>query len=396
MSRIIVVSELFYPDGTSTAHILTKIADHLYNEHEILILAGPESYSSDNVKGVTDTQKPYPIERISIKDYDKNKLLSRTLKFFITSIKLGRLLWKNGRRGDDVLIVTNPAPFLIIASIIKKLRGFKLNILVHDVFPENAVAAGVFKSRRNVLYRIAKKIFTKAYRSADKIIVLGRDMKAVFEEKLKTSKRKPEIEIIENWADTLVEPYDGLKSSESNVRILYAGNIGRCQGLEQFIKSFEKAANENIQLIIRGGGALVPEIQRLIEQTQANIVLGGAYSRGEQFDILSNCDIALVTLADGMYGLGVPSKSYNIMAAGKPILFVGDQNSEIALAVKENKMGFCFANSDATGLERWLSELSLTDKDEFKIRGENASLAATTKYSESVILSKYSQLFSNK
>lgn len=49
--------------------------------------------------------------------------------------------------------------------------------------------------------------------------------------------------------------------------------------------------------------------------------------RSQQNDFLNACDIGIVTLNDGMYGLGVPSKSYNIWAAGKPILYIGDDNS---------------------------------------------------------------------
>ena len=258
MGRIVIVSELFYPDGTSTAHILTKIADHLCKEHEILVLAGPKSYSFDDVSGISDTEKSYPIKRVTIGEYDKNRILSRTLKLIVTSFKLGCLLWKNVENDDEVLIVTNPAPFIIIASVIKKIRGFKFNILVHDVFPENAIAAGVLHSTNNILYKFFKYIFVKAYSSANNIIVIGRDMKEIFVEKFKKVKKKPSIKIIENWADPLPENCEIIKRDDNLIKILYAGNIGRCQGLEQFIKVFEKASSPYLQLEIRGGGAIVP------------------------------------------------------------------------------------------------------------------------------------------
>ncbi len=394
MSRVIVVSELFYPDGTSTAHILTKIADHLYNEHEILVLAGPKSYGSDKINGQTLGEKHYPIKRVAIGEYDKNKLRARALRLFSTSFKLGILLWRNSKKDDDILIVTNPAPFLIIASIIRKIRGFNLNILVHDVFPENAVAAGVIKSNKNLAYKIVRYLFSKAYQSSDNIIVLGRDMKEIFEEKFKRKRRKPNIRIIENWADPLPANFNSKQNTDNTIRILYAGNIGRCQGLEHFLKIYKKAANPNVQFLLRGGGAIVPEIKKSIVESDSKIILGGTYSRDEQFEILSECDIALVTLADGMYGLGVPSKSYNIMAAGKPILFIGDPTSEIALTIKEKNLGYIFDTLDEAGLEAWLSTLSAKCRSDFEIKGANALKAAATDYSEKMILSKYSNLFS--
>lgn len=397
MSRLLIVSELFYPDGTSTAHILTKIVDHLCKEHDIIVLAGPKSYSSDNVSGISDSEKSYPIKRVNIGEYDKNRLLSRTLKFLVTSLKLGWLLWKNGKKDDDVLIVTNPAPFIVMASIIKRLRGFKLNILVHDVFPENAAAAGVLNSTNSLVYKFIKYIFSTAYKSADNIIVLGRDMKEVFVEKFKSNKKKTTIRIIENWADPLPRNYKSSKRTiGALIKVLYAGNIGRCQGLEQFIKIFEKASNVDLKFIMRGGGAIVPDIITYIERTKSNIALGSPYSREEQFDILSECDIALVTLADGMYGLGVPSKSYNIMAAGKPILFIGDLRSEIAQVVQEYGIGYCFDPKDEKGLLVWLNSITLEYREEFMKMGEKARQLAETIYSEDTILSKYSRLFSNQ
>lgn len=392
MSRIIIVSELFYPDSTSTAHILTKIADHLNKEREVLVLTGPKSYSSFNVIDDSKSEKTYSIRRIKLGSYDKNKVISRTLKLIITSFKLGKLLWASSTKDDCVLTVTNPAPFLIIAAFIKKIRGYELNILVHDVFPENAIAAGIIKSDKNILYRILKTIFSKAYGSADRIIVLGRDMKDVFIRKFNHKKNVPSIEIIENWADSVPDGIATVPIKRDKIEILYAGNIGRCQGVEDFIQIFESADNKYLQLSLRGGGAMIPEIKSKFKD--ANIILGGSYPRDKQFEILSSCDIALVTLAKGMYGLGVPSKSYNIMAARKPILFIGDLNSEIALTIREHNLGYCFDNSDKEGIREWLANLTPQKKHEFEKMGDKAFQIANTIYSEKAILSKYSQLFS--
>lgn len=396
MGRIIIVSELFHPDGTSTAHILTKIADHLHaDKNDILVISGPKSYSSDNVKGDSEIGKPYEIKRIKLGKFDKNKIISRVLRFIVTSVKLGRLLLKSSTKDDQVLIVTNPAPFIILASIIKLMKGFKLNILVHDVFPDNAIAAGIIKSNHNVIYRGLNILFSKAYGTADRIIVIGRDMKAVFNRKFSGKNRIPSIEIIENWADPLPINFKPTPNIDDKLTILYAGNFGRCQGLIEFIELFGEANNPNVRFCLRGGGAMLPEMESKLKEYNADIVLGSSFSRGEQFDILNDCDISLVTLADGMYGLGVPSKSYNIMAAGKPILFIGDLNSEIALTIKEHKLGLCFAPSDKRGIIQWLVSLNPESRYDLTKMGDNALKLASTIYSENNILKKYSQLFSS-
>lgn len=72
-----------------------------------------------------------------------------------------------------------------------------------------------------------------------------------------------------------------------------------------------------------------------------NVFFHGPYFRSQQNEVLSACDIALVTLQKGMYGLGVPSKTYNILASGRPILFLGPKDSEIDLLVREEGIGYC-------------------------------------------------------
>ena len=92
--------------------------------------------------------------------------------------------------------------------------------------------------------------------------------------------------------------------------------------------------------------------------------------------VLAACDIALVTLQEGMYGLGVPSKTYNILASGRPILFLGPKDSEIDLLVREKGIGYC------GWPEQW-------DRTVLVEMGKKARVLAETEYSESVILNRF-------
>lgn len=77
-----------------------------------------------------------------------------------------------------------------------------------------------------------------------------------------------------------------------------------------------------------------------------------------------------------MYGLGTPSKAYNILASGRPILFLGPKDSEIDLMVKENGIGYC----------EWPS---IWDLDKLTAMGARARNIAERKYSEDIILQKF-------
>ena len=342
--RIILVSELFFPDETSTAFIMSRISQYLSKNFNLLVLAGPESYEKDNSRLVTNENgfKDVQVERAWAPSLDKNNLLARTLRLAVLSFGLAWLVFVRTKRSDVVLTVSNPAPLIVLLALIRKLKKFSLLLLVHDVFPENSVAAGLLR-KDSIFHKLIKLIFDWSYSAPDLIVTIGRDMAEVVADKTKGKKQR--VRIIENWADLdLVKPIPRELSRielwrlNENIVIQYAGNIGRAQGILELIDIISLAHNKIIHYVFLGSGALVNSLTQKIRGA-GNITIGGAYSRDDQSIVLGSCDIALVILGRAMYGLGVPSKTYNIMAAGKPILYIGPKNSEIYRLVCEFNIG---------------------------------------------------------
>ena len=371
---------------------MTAVADYLAERHDVTVICSDARYSESDGTA-QDAGKPYPVLRAVSGNYDKNGLLSRAINLWRNSVRLRKLLKSIVRQGDEVLIVTNPAPLLLLAAWMKRRRKYRLSIIVHDVFPENAVAAGIIRSEKNPAYRLLRRVFTAAYGRADNLIVLGRDMKTLFESKLAGRRHKPLITIIENWAAEC--DANSAQCDNDTVTIKYAGNIGRCQGLEKIVEIFSALPPTSpVRLEIFGSGAVEPQLRQYVRRHDCNnISFGGPYSRAGQFQVLGDCDLSLVTLADGMYGLGVPSKTYNIMAAGKAILFIGHPQSEIALMVRENNIGVTFSPTDTEGLRQWLSALTPADKENLRSMGRRARQLALTTYSQPTILNKYNAIF---
>ena len=404
MSNIIkpklwIVSELFYPDQTSTSYILSKIADKMVNKYDVTVITDSALYQDNKTfsKSYFEISNDIKIIKIASKKRDKNNLLQRTTKVIFLSLKMSWFLWKRIFRGEKVLIVTNPAPLLILLSLIKKLKKINLTILVHDVFPENTIPAGIIKSPNSFFYKVISTVFNKAYSEADCLIVLGKDMKEVVKKKIKNH-NKTRIEIIENWADTqnitpsVIKPLLlEERCSKDIITIQYAGNIGRAQGIENFLELFYQSSNKKLHFDLWGNGALKDKLSQRVNflQLQKRVSFYGNYSRDQQNEILNTANIALITLAEGMYGLGVPSKTYNILAAGIPILFIGDLNSEIALLIKEKKIGHCFSNNDERGIVEFLDSLNSFSLNKFEEMGKIARNLAESKYSEDIILSKF-------
>ena len=396
MKKLWIVTELFYPEETSTAFILTKIANALSDKFDVNVICGPESYGRAALEDKPSTKLlldgRIKIHRVSNCNLNKDKIFTRLLRFLIIGFKLSFSLWKNAKKQDRVFIVTNPAPLLISVALIKRIKKFPLYILVHDVFPENTIPAGVISSDKTFGYKLLRKCFNWAYKSADCLIVLGRDMRQIMKSKLGKNQNNTKIEIIENWAENDIAQLNPVNKSK-NIVIQYAGNIGRVQGLKSFIQQYAEAMNPIVSLELWGDGAMRKELEEYAKENDVqNIFWGGKYSRSQQNEIFGRCEISLVTLSDGMFGLGVPSKSYNIMAASKPILFIGDLESEIAQTVKENNIGFCFAPNDCNGIIAFLKNLGKISKKELSEMGQRASSLSKTKYSESEILNKFKNI----
>lgn len=361
-----IVTELFPPDETSTSYILGEIANAMTKKYDVKVICGPEIY--DKRKKI-DVENKFVLDssievlRALGADLDKNTTKGKALSFLLMSKRLYGLAKANIKKEDKVLMVTNPAPLILLMSRLKRKRGFEWHILVHDVFPENTKPAGL----KLPFYGWVKHLFDKAYSNADQLIALGRDMASVLAEKVRGAKNKPHIGIIENWAD--VDGITPQQMPDGNIRLEYAGNIGRVQGLEKVIEQLP----DDVELHLYGTGSME---EKLKEMKHPRVFFHGPYFRSQQNEVLAACHVALVTLQNGMYGLGVPSKTYNILASGRPVLFFGPSGSEIDLLVRENEIGFC----------GWPDSWNM---DEIKVLGRNARLLAEKRFSKGAILEKF-------
>lgn len=365
--RLWIVTELFPPDETSTAYILGEIANAMISKYQVKIICGPEIY--DKRKKLDENNKfkldaSIEVYRANGADLDKNTKTGKALLFLLMSKRLFALAKKNIKNEDKVLMVTNPAPLVLMMGWLKRERGFDWHILVHDIFPENTKPAGL----KLPMYGVFKRLFDNAYSCADQLIALGRDMKDVLMKKIeKAKKSKPRIVIIENWADL-----DGIKPQpmpNGKIILEYAGNIGRVQGLNKVIDNLP----DHVELHLYGTGSMEETLKKL---NHPRVFFHGPYFRSQQNEVLAACHIAIVTLQEGMYGLGVPSKTYNILASGRPVLYFGPKDSEIGLLVRENGIGFC------GWPEKW-------DMEELKMMGRKARTLAEQEYSKRTILNKF-------
>ena len=363
MDRLWIISELFPPEETATAYIMGEIALALSKKYDVNVICGPEIYDASKPRTNDDVRShdEYNVIRTGTHSYNKNSVRDRITSACRTTLALYRLAKQHIKDGDNVLMVTNPVLLPPAICHLRTKRNFRLNILVHDVFPENTKAARI----RLPLYKAIKHIYDKAYRKADKLIVLGRDMADVMSRK---TDNRVECRIIENWGD-----FEGIHERPmpggDRVIVQYAGNIGRVQGLDRIVESLP----DNVDLHFYGSGAMKNTLKNY---HKPNVFFHDPYYRSEQTEILGKCHISLVTLNDKMYGLGTPSKAYNILASGRPILYFGPPKSEIELLIKQHNIGYC------GWPDRW-------DIEELRDMGKRAREVGKKLFSKDLILTKF-------
>jgi glycosyltransferase involved in cell wall biosynthesis len=385
-----IISEVFYPDEISTAKILTDIAVKKSQRNRVRVICGPSGYEKSYINRNKKFNSEIEILRISLPQLNKNKIYQRILRLLILTLKMTWTVLLKVKKGDNIFLTTNPAFLVIPIAILKKIKGYSFEILVHDIFPDNLVPAGLIREN-GLKYMLLSGVYNSSYRNADRVIVLGEDMREVMSNKLKSKINK--IDIIPNWSDDDIQPINNFDVSgylgidvKGKIVFGFAGNLGRLQGILELINLFIAAKNNDIVLVIIGDGALRSVIQEKIETEKLhNIYYLGPKPRNEQNLFLNACHIGVVTLISGMKGLGVPSKTYNLMAAGKPIFYIGDDNSEIDYYVTNYECGWSFSWEESEMIVFALSNMTLKDISDILLKGEKSTIASANYIKEKVL-----------
>jgi colanic acid biosynthesis glycosyl transferase WcaI len=401
MKRLWLVSEVYYPEEISTGYYLTTIAEGLTDDHDVKVLTGqPKHMARGVVAPKHEIRNGVEIFRTWGTTLDKNVMLFRLINMATIGIGILFSSLKRFRKGDHVLVVTAPPSLPVTTTLAVLLKGASITLLVQDSYPEILEACGTIK-KGGIASNVINFFNRWVYKYASRIIVMGRDMKELFEKKA-AGLSVPVIPI-PNWAD--LESVSPMPRTENKLLtelgildkfvLLYAGNIGHPTDVETIIRAAEKLQHrEEFYFVFIGSGAKKPWVENEVERLSLKNVRVLSYRpRGEQRDFLNGCDVGLVALIDGMWGTAMPSRTYNIMAAGKPVLAITEQGSELARVIDEDLTGTYVAPGDVDGFIRSLWEL-YSSPDDLEERGRRARAAALAKYSAATAVESYRRALS--
>ena len=387
--RLTILNQFFYPDHSATSQLMTELAQSLSEQGvEVTALASRGRYNGGDTLPIREMYKGVRIERAWATGFGKSTLFGRLsdyLTFYLAAF------WKllTMRRQDVVMALTTPPLIGLIALIVGRLRGMRFVALMEDLYPDVAIALGAL-NQHSRLARVLDWLTCQMLRRADRIIVLSDCMLERVIAKI-GPEAASRIDVIHNWADgqeimPLTEGEEGFFNQndwpELNDKfvVLFSGNLGLVNEFTTVLEAAKSLRHQSgIAFVFIGAGARAGEIRNFALQHDLTNVRMLPYQPREALPrCLASGDALLITLADGLAGLSVPSKTYSGLAAGRPLLFVGDQRSSVASLIATHHCGAAIPSGDshllADTLSRWaanreaLNQLGVTARSLFEQR----------------------------
>ncbi len=395
---IVLLCQHFFPEMISTGIHMTELAVALTRLGWAIsaVCAQPRLLVATNNARVP-TQMTYQGIRIARSGAlgSHDGLASRLLfamTFSLTSIVQ---VLRVGRGARGVVLTTNP-PFLGLAAwLISKMRFLPYALIVYDVYPEIAVRLGVVRAG-SFLERLWEHLTRAVLNEAAAVIVIGRDMEPIIAAKMRPDRRE-RIRLIPNWSDDHVvapmRPEENPFIQEHHLHgrfvVQYAGRMGRTHNLEPLVAAADLLRDEGIVFQFIGDGAKRSDLLTLCRVQGLSNVVFLPYQPMERLrEMLAAADVSVVCLERQFTGLSVPSKTYGVMAAGRPILAFLDPESEIGRTIVENNCGVVLRDPTGTQVASIVRELK-QNRARLERMGQNGRSAFLANYTLSLAAQRY-------
>jgi glycosyltransferase involved in cell wall biosynthesis len=396
-ARILVLNRSYWPDAEATGQLLAELCEDLVEEFEPTVIAGQPNQNPAGVScrswGV-DRHNGVAIRRVPHLKLGKKSLCGRALNM-LTYLAGALAVALCVSRPAAVVVETDPFLLPIIGRWLQWRHRCRLIVYLQDIYPDVAVALG--KVRDGWFTRTLRRWLFSIYRSADRVIVLGDDMRKILTDAGIPSER---ISVLPNWADT-TKIYPIRQANSFRIReqldghfvVMYSGNLGLCQGLDDVLEAAGRLRDRrDILFLLIGDGASRARLeQRAREDRLDNVRFLPYQPHSELAHSLSAADLHLVPLDARVTGCLVPSKLYGILAAGVPALVVAEEHCEASRVVESSSTG----KTVSPGHPELLAEAIAWFADhraELREMGSRARLLAEREYDRQIATNRFARL----
>lgn len=365
--HILIIAPYYSPDLGPSAPLFTMLASSLKSHgHGVTVLTAVPHYPSGQVASqyrgkwvFRSVENGVNVIRVGLPSIKRSNLAFRSLQYIVyqfLAVMAGLNLCY------EAVIVANPAlwtwlPFVYYVVMKRKPAIFS----VHDVYPDVGIRLGIF--HHNVVISLVASLEKYCLKHASIVRILSEGFKpglgrlGVAEEKMA---------LVYDWVDTdLIRPisrenhFAQAQGLNGRFRVVYAGNMGLSQGLELVLEAAERLADHaDIQFIFVGDGSAHANLVSIADQRGLDNVLFIPFQPREILpDVLASADVSLIVLKKGIGIDSLPSKTFSILASGRPAIACVDENSETRKLIEKAKAGRWTPPEDPIALVAAILEL---------------------------------------
>jgi colanic acid biosynthesis glycosyl transferase WcaI len=369
--RVLVLTAFYAPDLGANAALYEMLCEELVHLGcDVSVISAVPHYPTGRVAKEfrgrlvqRERRQGVDVTRVWVPSVDRARLSMRLLGFICFQVLAAAV---GLTRRYDVLVAGGPAlESLLPLLALGVLRRKPVIYSIHDIYPDVGVKLGIFRHRPVI--KAIDWMERQCCQRASYVRVLSEGHRRVLE-----SKATPEskLRVIWDWVDTdFIHPlprrnaFAAQWGLDTQFVVMYAGNLGLTQGLEQLVEAARLLMEEpTIRIVLMGDGAAKGSLQQSVERAGLGNVQFIPFQERELLPwVLASADVSLIMLKTGMGRDSVPSKCYSIMASGRPIIASVDQGSDTWHMIQQVGCGLCVEPGSPRALAAAILELFRND-----------------------------------
>ena len=383
--KILILTQVFYPDTVSVSQHLTDLAIELQKNGNIVSVISSKcnyedkkiTYSKfENLSGVK-------IFRIGQSRLGKKNIIYRLIDFFTFNLNLTLRLFFLRSKSYDIIIGTTVPPLIsFLSAFISKMKNISFYFWVMDLQPELSIASGLI-NQGSLTQKFLSFCGKYTIRNSDKIFSLDRFMTEYL---LSKGAQKENVFTIPVWP-VIEDVYHGNRDQNpfriqhefgDKIVIMYSGNHAFVHPLDTLLDCAKLLANDDRFLFVFvGGGVRKSDVTFFKVKNKLNNILQLPFQPRENIHIsLASSDLQVVILGDGQVGYTHPNKIYGALFVGKPVIYIGPNISHVTDILNKLSGNIIVSHGESLKLKNKLLQfVEYNEEIKIKIGNSNFKIA---------------------
>lgn len=394
--RVLLIHRYFWPDTPPYAAMLRSIAGRLVEDgHDVSVLSSQPSYKKmvqidrqnrlERLDGIS-------VNRVSLMPEAGRNVFFRLINMIYFPLRVFFFLMLKKR--FDVVMASTAPPVVVgfSAAIGAKLKKSAFFYHCMDIHPEIGAISGEF--RNPIIFKLLQLIDVFSCNVSSEVIVLSSDMKKSLENR--PGYKKNNISVINNFSmpfydsDSLFD--ESLLKKAGKFRVVFAGNLGRFQGLDIFVDAMKILDGlADVELVFVGSGNALQGLKALANGMK-NIVFFPHQPVSVAKKIIRDADLGIVSLNKNIYKYAYPSKTMAYLEEGCPLLVSVEGYSELSKFVDEKNIGICVSDKSPLHIAQAI-EIVYKDKQKYGLMKSAVKNIYSDCFSKNTVMDKWSSLF---